>query len=141
MRKLKQKGFTLIEMLVVIAIIAILVAIIVPTVVSATTKAKAATDAANLRTILGEANVQLVDSDVDVAASIANMTTFKCASFPGADAFIYYINPGFMVAYYSNDGSVYTIGSFAEAASTGNAPAAASLPAGGTSYPVGGNGG
>lgn len=141
MRKQKRKGFTLIEMLVVIAIIAILVAVIVPTVVSATTKAKAATDAANLRTILGEANVQLVDSDVDVAASIANMTTFKCASFPGADAFIYYVNPGFMVAYYSNDGSVYTIGSFAEAASTGNAPAAASLPAGGTSYPVGGNGG
>ena len=49
MKKLNKKGFTLIEMLVVIAIIAILVAIIIPTVTSATTKAKASTDAANLR--------------------------------------------------------------------------------------------
>ena len=141
MRKQKRKGFTLIEMLVVIAIIAILVAIIVPTISNANVKAKAAADAANLRTILGEANIQLVESDVDVAAATANMTTFRCSTFPGADAYIYYVDPGFMVAYFSNNGSVYTVDSFAKAASTGNAPAAASLPAGGTSYPVGGNGG
>ena len=49
MKKLNKKGFTLVEMLVVIAIIAILVAVIVPTVSSSTNKAKAATDAANLR--------------------------------------------------------------------------------------------
>ena len=47
--KMNKKGFTLIEMLVVIAIIAVLVAIIIPTVTSATTKAAAATNAANLR--------------------------------------------------------------------------------------------
>ena len=137
----KRKGFTLIEMLVVIAIIAILVAIIIPTISNASTKAKAAADAANLRTILGEANVKLVDSDVNVAAAAANMTTFHCSTFPGAKAYIYYVEPGFMVAYFSNEGSVYTIESFGAAASTGSAPAAATLPAGGTSYPVGGNGG
>ena len=49
MKKLNKKGFTLIEMLVVIAIIAVLVAIIIPVVSNSTTKAKAATDAANLR--------------------------------------------------------------------------------------------
>lgn len=49
MKKMNKKGFTLIEMLVVIAIIAILVAIIIPTVMNATDKSKAATDAANLR--------------------------------------------------------------------------------------------
>lgn len=142
MGKLKRKGFTLIEMLVVIAIIAVLVAIIVPTAVSAATKAKAATDAANLRTILGEANVQLVGSEVDVAAATANMRTFKCASFPGAKAYIYYINPGFMVAYYNNGGSIYTIDSFAESASSGDTPAAVTNPpTGGTPYLVGGNGG
>ena len=140
MLKQKQKGFTLIEMLVVIAIIAILVAIIVPTVASATAKAKAATDAANLRTILGEANIVLVDSDVDVAAATANMTTFSCSSFPGAKAYIYYIDPGFMVAYYSNGGSIYTVDSFAEVAANGGVPAAATLPEGGTPYPVGGPG-
>ena len=46
---MNKKGFTLIEMLVVIAIIAILVAIVIPVVGSSTTKAQAATDAANLR--------------------------------------------------------------------------------------------
>ena len=76
-------------MLVVIAIIAILVAIIIPTISNASTKAKAAADAANLRTILGEANIKLVDSDVNVAAAAANMTTFQCATFPGAKAYIY----------------------------------------------------
>ena len=49
MIKMNKKGFTLIEMLVVIAIIAILVAIIIPAVSSSTDRAAAAADAANLR--------------------------------------------------------------------------------------------
>ena len=52
--KMNKKGFTLIEMLVVIAIIAVLVAIIIPTVSSATTKAGAAANAANLRAVYAE---------------------------------------------------------------------------------------
>lgn len=60
MKKLNKKGFTLIEMLVVIAIIAILVAIIIPTVSSATNKAAAATNAANLRSILAEATTDML---------------------------------------------------------------------------------
>ena len=139
MTKHNRKGFTLIEMLVVIAIIAILVAIIIPTVSSAIAKAKAATDAANLRTILGIANVELVDEEVNVAAAAAAMTTFKCASFPGADAYIYYVNPGFIIAYFENGGNKYTIDSFTEAAESGNAPIAVNLPTGGTAYPVGGS--
>ena len=139
MTKHNRKGFTLIEMLVVIAIIAILVAIIIPTVSSATAKAKAATDAANLRSILAVANVELVTEETDVAAATAAMTTFNCASFPGAKAYIYYVNPGFIIGYYDNDGDIYTIDSFAEAAESGNAPVAASLPLGGTAYPVGGS--
>ena len=139
MTKHSRKGFTLIEMLVVIAIIAILVAIIIPTVSSAIAKAKAATDAANLRTILGIANVELVDEEVNVAAAAAAMTTFECASFPGAKAYIYYVNPGFIIGYYDNGGNKYTIDSFAEAAESGNAPIAVNLPTGGTAYPVGGS--
>ena len=55
MKKLtNKKGFTLIEMLVVIAIIAVLGAIIIPTVTSATAKAAAATNAANLRSYKAE---------------------------------------------------------------------------------------
>ena len=47
--KMNKKGFTLIEMLVVIAIIAVLVSIIIPVVGNSTVKASAATNAANLR--------------------------------------------------------------------------------------------
>jgi len=64
MKKLtSKKGFTLIEMLVVISIIAILVAIIVPTVSTATAKAKFATDAANLRSAVAECEVKALEKD------------------------------------------------------------------------------
>ena len=64
MKKLNKKGFTLVEMLVVIAIIAVLVAIIIPTVMSATTKAAAATNAANLRSAKAElTTAMLADKD------------------------------------------------------------------------------
>lgn len=139
MKKSVSKGFTLIEMLVVIAIIAILVAIVIPVVSNTTTKAKAAADAANLRSIMGVANIKLMDEPVNIAAAIAAMTTFKCASFPGADAYIYYVNPGFIIAYFENGGNKYTIDSFTEAAKSGNAPIAVNLPTGGTAYPVGGS--
>ncbi len=54
MNKMNKKGFTLIEMLVVIAIIAILVAIIIPVVSAATEKAREASDAANIRAAIAE---------------------------------------------------------------------------------------
>ena len=66
--KMNKKGFTLIEMLVVIAIIAVLVAIVVPTVSSATTKAKAAADAANLRTAMGEAQIYVLNENLEIEA-------------------------------------------------------------------------
>lgn len=51
-KKMKnRKGFTLIEMMVVIAIVAVLVSVLVPTVMKAQNKSKAAVDAANLRSI------------------------------------------------------------------------------------------
>ena len=50
LQKLKnKKGFTLMEMLIVVAIIAVLVAIAIPTFSGALTKAKEATDVANIR--------------------------------------------------------------------------------------------
>lgn len=64
MKKLtSKKGFTLIEMLVVIAIIAVLVAIIVPTVTNSTAKAKYATDAANLRSAIAECEIKALTED------------------------------------------------------------------------------
>lgn len=54
MKKFNKKGFTLIEMLVVIAIIAVLVAIVIPTVGDSTEKAREAADAANIRSYIAE---------------------------------------------------------------------------------------
>ena len=47
--KKNEKGFTLMEMLIVVAIIAVLVAIAIPTFNASLTKAKQAADVANIR--------------------------------------------------------------------------------------------
>ena len=88
--KMNKKGFTLIEMLVVIAIIAILVAIIIPTVTSATTKAAAATNAANLRSIQAEASVDYLSGGDNTDGLVHYNATSKTftvqASAPKAKA-------------------------------------------------------
>ena len=86
--KMNKKGFTLIEMLVVIAIIAVLVAIIVPTVTSATSKAKAAADAANLRSALAEAEIYHLSHEASAHTSGACTagtcyTDFESKLYPG----------------------------------------------------------
>lgn len=63
-KTMNRKGFTLIEMMIVIAIIAVLVAVIVPTVTGSTDKAAAATNAANLRGVEGEiVSMMLLEPD------------------------------------------------------------------------------
>ena len=63
MKKMNKKGFTLIEMLVVIAIIAVLVSIVIPTVMSSTNKADAAATAANLRSLKAEITTSILTGD------------------------------------------------------------------------------
>lgn len=55
---LRHEGFTLIEMLIVVAIIAILIAVSIPLVGSALEKARDATDAANERAAKAEAAIK-----------------------------------------------------------------------------------
>ena len=70
-----NKGFTLIEMLVVIAIIAILVAIIMPVANGAVQKARQATCWADMRTLSGEYSVQvLLDGKEDAFIDIVDHT-------------------------------------------------------------------
>ena len=63
MNKMNKKGFTLIEMLVVIAIIAVLVSIVIPAVGNSTNKAACATNAANLRSITAAVQVAYMQAE------------------------------------------------------------------------------
>lgn len=71
MKKMNKKGFTLIEMLVVIAIIAVLVSIVIPVVGSATEKAKEAADAANIRAAVAEVTTKALMDGADAANALA----------------------------------------------------------------------
>jgi len=64
-RKFKQDGFTLAELLVVVAIIGILVAVSIPIFTSQLEKARLATCLANRRSLLAEVRVKALDSDLD----------------------------------------------------------------------------
>lgn len=61
MKKMNKRGFTLIEMLVVVAVIAVLVSIIIPVVTQASDKAAAAADAANLRSAKATIAIGMLD--------------------------------------------------------------------------------
>ena len=62
--KNNRKGFTLAELLIVVAIIAVLVAIAIPVFTTQLEKAREATDAANLRSLYAEAMVEVLFHDV-----------------------------------------------------------------------------
>jgi len=126
MKKLtSKKGFTLIEMLVVIAIIAILVAIIVPTVTSSTSKAKAATDAANLRSAQATATIKALEETGKTTAyeytagqlgvpatSKTDKKPFKCTVTPGDGGVTVEVKYGDNgIAYYAGKAGESTSGS------------------------------
>ena len=65
MKKMNKKGFTLAELLIVVAIIAVLVAIAIPVFTSQLEKSKQATDAANIRAAYAEAAVKTIEAGTD----------------------------------------------------------------------------
>lgn len=77
MKRLKEKlnkngGFTLVEMLIVVAIIAILVAVSIPMVTGSLDKAKQATDDANIRAAIGAATVEYLSATEQYKAAADN---------------------------------------------------------------------
>ena len=62
-KKSNKKGFTIMEMLIVVAIIAVLAAIAIPTFNSALTKSKEAADVANIRAAYAEVQVAILTDD------------------------------------------------------------------------------
>ena len=69
--KMNKKGFTLIEMLVVIAIIAVLVAIVIPVVGNSTEKAREAADAANVRAAIAQVTTEALSGNTDAEVTVA----------------------------------------------------------------------
>lgn len=92
---LKKKGFTLIELIVVITILGILVAIAVPSILNYITQANNAVAAANLRTVKSEIGLDIAIDTTgtadDGAATIIHegkqyACTWTSGSFPTAFA-------------------------------------------------------
>lgn len=76
MKKMNNKGFSLVELIVVIAIMAVLVGVLAPTLIKNVEKSRESTDLQNLDTIRGAVVTTL--SDETVAAKIpANSTTYE----------------------------------------------------------------
>ena len=78
--KKDKKGFTLMEMLIVVAIIAILVAIAIPTFSNALTKAKVAADKANVRAYYAQVAANYMLAETEDAATAALGTDAKDAT-------------------------------------------------------------
>ena len=69
MKKMGKKGFTLAELLIVVAIIAVLVAIAIPVFGAQLEKSKIATDEANVRSWYAEQVTNYLSNDVDLPSS------------------------------------------------------------------------
>ena len=83
-----EKGFTLAELLIVVAIIGVLVAISIPIFTSQLEKARDATDAANLRAAYAQVSADLLtneDPTITSKTSEPVKITGKTAGFTGVD--------------------------------------------------------
>ena len=86
MNKTNKKGFTLAELLIVVAIIAVLVAIAIPVFTSQLEKAREATDAANIRAAYAELMADEISDTVKTSTDAYTVTlTQKTANWQNAD--------------------------------------------------------
>ena len=84
MKRLNKKGFTMAELLIVVAIIAVLVAIAIPIFTSQLEKSKQAVDEANTRSAYAEAVADYLDDNTLNTTSITlSKYTFTAAETSG----------------------------------------------------------
>ncbi len=79
--KKNNKGFTLAELLIVVAIIAVLVAIAIPIFTNQLEKAREATDQANIRDYYAEIAVALVTGDLDATHTSLTLSGGQSATY------------------------------------------------------------
>lgn len=82
-----KKGFTLMEMLIVVAIIAILIAIAIPTFNNALNKAKVGTDTANIRSGYAAAKVEALAGNASAGDVFTLCDDGSVKKTAGADAY------------------------------------------------------
>ncbi len=68
-----QRGFTLVELMVVVAVIAILAAVAMPQFLSAADKAKSAKEVADMQIIKNATQLYMIDKNVDVPTTVENL--------------------------------------------------------------------
>jgi len=71
---MRNKGFTLVELMVVVAIIIILAAILVPRYLDVTDQAKASKCMANQRTVEGAVSVYMADHEGTMPGAVSDLT-------------------------------------------------------------------
>jgi prepilin-type N-terminal cleavage/methylation domain-containing protein len=90
MKKMNNKGFTLMELLIVVAIIAVLIAIAIPVLNNQLEKSREAVDAANIRSAYAEVSVAFLTGEGDLTKTVnlkQRTNEWQNADFKAADAF------------------------------------------------------
>ena len=78
-KKINKKGFTLAELLIVVAIIGVLVAISIPIFTAQLKKARLATNQANARAAYAATVAGLLDGEKTAGTGVYNVNTAKCS--------------------------------------------------------------
>ena len=109
---MNKKGFTLAELLIVVAIIAVLVAIAIPVFTSQLEKSKEATDLANIRSAYAEVMTKYI-GDGDSSTTITVTAKQGVTGWQGESGVIVYQANGSQTTYdvtAKTSGSTYTVG-------------------------------